>query len=75
VKDDLMFKKYFKLISMGMPQEQVALKMKADGLDASVLEKPEGVSPNDPGVYHVYDYGYIYIYIYRHASVYIVHVA
>ncbi|ETV99144.1 hypothetical protein H310_08548 [Aphanomyces invadans] len=49
VKDDTAFKKYFKLLSMGMPKEQVALKMKAEGLNADVLETPDGVSPNDPG--------------------------
>ncbi|KAH9110003.1 hypothetical protein LEN26_013880 [Aphanomyces euteiches] len=49
VKDDPAFKKYFKLMSMGMPKEQVALKMKAEGLKAEVLDTPDGVSPNDPG--------------------------
>ncbi|RHY74122.1 hypothetical protein DYB34_005103 [Aphanomyces astaci] len=50
VKDDPAFKKYFKLMSMGMPVEQVELKMKAEGFDASVLATPDAVSPNDPGV-------------------------
>ncbi|KAF0698593.1 Aste57867_10787 [Aphanomyces stellatus] len=49
VKDDPAFKKYFKLLTMGMPKEQVALKIKADGFKPEVLDTPDGVSPNDPG--------------------------
>lgn len=50
IKDDPAFKKYFKLLQMGMPLEQVKLKMSAEQLDATVLDRPDDVSPNDPGV-------------------------
>lgn len=50
VKDDPQFKKYFKLRGMGMPVEQVKLKMKAEEVDPDVLDKPDDVSPNDAGV-------------------------
>lgn len=50
IKDDPAFKKYFKLLQMGMPLEQAKLKMAAEELDASVLDRPDDVSPNDPGV-------------------------
>ncbi|EQC33474.1 hypothetical protein SDRG_08984 [Saprolegnia diclina VS20] len=49
VKDDPAFKKFFKLLTMGMPKEQAQLKMKAGGLDGALLETPDAVSPNDPG--------------------------
>lgn len=50
IKDDPEFKKYFKLLQMGMPIEQAKLKMAAEKLDPSVLDRPDDVSPNDPGV-------------------------
>ncbi|OQS01276.1 hypothetical protein ACHHYP_01499 [Achlya hypogyna] len=50
VKDDPAFKKFFKLLTMGMPKEQAQLKMKAEGLDGTLLDTPDAVSPNDPGV-------------------------
>lgn len=50
VKDDPVFKKYFKLRDMGMPVEQVKLKMKAEEVDPEMLDKPDEVSPNDAGV-------------------------
>ncbi|KAF0686440.1 Aste57867_21768 [Aphanomyces stellatus] len=34
------YEKYFKLMKMGMPLEQVKLKASADGLDPSVLDNP-----------------------------------
>ncbi|KAF0720481.1 Aste57867_274 [Aphanomyces stellatus] len=37
---DSKYDKYFKLLKMGMPLEQVKLKAAADGLDASVLDGP-----------------------------------
>ncbi|KDO24004.1 hypothetical protein SPRG_10700 [Saprolegnia parasitica CBS 223.65] len=49
VKDDPAFKKFFKLLTMGMPKEQAQLKMKAEGLDGALLETPDAISPNDPG--------------------------
>jgi hypothetical protein len=50
IKDDDQFKKYFKLRSMGMPDEQIKLKMSAEKIDPTILDRPDGVSPNDPGV-------------------------
>jgi hypothetical protein len=50
IKNDPQFKKYFKLRDMGMPAEQVKLKMKAEELDPDVLDRPDDVSPNDAGV-------------------------
>uniref|UniRef100_K3WRT8 MYND-type domain-containing protein n=1 Tax=Globisporangium ultimum (strain ATCC 200006 / CBS 805.95 / DAOM BR144) TaxID=431595 RepID=K3WRT8_GLOUD len=49
IKDDPSFKKYFKLLQMGMPLEQVQLKMSAEQMDATILDRPNDVSPNDPG--------------------------
>lgn len=49
VKDDPQFKKYFKLRQMGMPDEQIQLKMKAEEVDPTLLERPDDLSPNDPG--------------------------
>ncbi|OQS03817.1 hypothetical protein THRCLA_03895, partial [Thraustotheca clavata] len=49
VKDDPVYKKYFKLKSMGMPLDQVKLKMKAEGCDEALIDTPDVVSPNDPG--------------------------
>ncbi|KAG7401990.1 hypothetical protein PHYBOEH_008511 [Phytophthora boehmeriae] len=49
VKDDPQFKKYFKLRQMGMPHEQIKLKMKADEVDPNLLDRPDDVSPNDIG--------------------------
>lgn len=50
VKDDAKFLKYFKLRQMGMPDEQIKLKMKAEEVDPDLLDRPDDVSPNDPGV-------------------------
>jgi hypothetical protein len=50
VKDDPKIKKYFKLRQMGMPDEQIKLKMKAEDVDPDLLDRPDDVSPNDPGV-------------------------
>jgi hypothetical protein len=50
IKDDDQFKKYFKLRSMGMPDEQIKLKMSAEKIDPTILDRPDDVSPNDPGV-------------------------
>ncbi|GMF34151.1 unnamed protein product [Phytophthora fragariaefolia] len=50
VKDDPKFLKYFKLRQMGLPDEQIKLKMKAEEADPNLLDRPDDVSPNDPGV-------------------------
>uniref|UniRef100_A0AAV1UU14 Uncharacterized protein n=1 Tax=Peronospora matthiolae TaxID=2874970 RepID=A0AAV1UU14_9STRA len=34
---------------MGMPDEQIKLKMKAEEIDPDLLDHPDEVSPNDPG--------------------------
>ncbi|POM58884.1 Formin-2 domain containing hypothetical protein [Phytophthora palmivora] len=49
VKDDPKLTKYFKLRQMGMPDEQIKLKMKAEEVDPDLLDRPNEVSPNDPG--------------------------
>lgn len=50
VRDDPTLIKYFKLRSMGMPDEQIKLKMRAEEIDSDLLDRPDEVSPNDPGV-------------------------
>ncbi|RHY41097.1 hypothetical protein DYB34_000913 [Aphanomyces astaci] len=51
VSVDLKHEKYVKLLKLGMPKEQVVLKMKAEGLDVSVLDTPsEGVAPEGPSI-------------------------
>lgn len=50
VKDDPEFRKYFKLKDMNMPIEQIRLKMENDGVSEALLDTPNAVSPNDPGV-------------------------
>lgn len=50
IKNDPEFAKYFKLQQMGMPAEQIKLKMSAEKHDPTVLDRPDDVSPNDPGV-------------------------
>ncbi|ETI38623.1 hypothetical protein F443_15700 [Phytophthora nicotianae P1569] len=49
IKEDPKFVKYFKLRQMGMPDEQIKLKMKAEEVDPDLLDHPDQVSPNDPG--------------------------
>lgn len=49
IRDDPAFTKYFKLLQLGMPVEQAKLKMTAESLDPTVLDRPDDVSPNDPG--------------------------
>lgn len=41
IKDDERYVKYFKLLKMGMPPEQVKLKMSADGVDPELLDTPD----------------------------------
>ncbi|OWZ19581.1 Formin like protein [Phytophthora megakarya] len=41
VKDHDKFAKFFKLLKMGMPLEHVQLKASSEGLDASLLSKPD----------------------------------
>lgn len=50
VKDDPAFRKYFKLLDMSMPVDQIRAKMEAEGVSPALLETPDAVSPNDPGV-------------------------
>lgn len=50
VKDDPEFRKYFKLKEMAMPSEQIKAKMEGDGVNPALLDIPDEVSPNDPGV-------------------------
>ena len=47
VKDDPKFAKYFKMLAMHLPKIAVEAKMKAEGVDPSILDlDPESVSPN-----------------------------
>lgn len=50
VKDDPELRKYFKLKDMAMPAEQIKAKMEGDGVNPSLLDTPDEISPNDPGV-------------------------
>jgi hypothetical protein len=50
VAEDPKFKKYFKLLAMNMPMDQIKMKMEADGFDPELLDHPNRVSPHDPGV-------------------------
>lgn len=50
VKDDPAFRKYFKLLDMSMPVDQIRAKMETEGVSPSLLDTPDAVSPNDPGV-------------------------
>lgn len=50
VDEDPAFVKYFKLLRLDMPKEQIRIKMEADGVDPSLLDHPKRASPNDPGV-------------------------
>lgn len=48
VKDDPKFAKYFKMLAMHLPKIAVEAKMKAEGVDPSILDlDPESVSPNN----------------------------
>jgi WASH complex subunit CCDC53 len=47
VGDDPMYKKYFKMLRIGVHKGQVKLKMQSDGLDPSILDMdPSSPSPN-----------------------------
>ncbi|OWZ19222.1 Formin like protein [Phytophthora megakarya] len=46
VKEDPAYEKFFKLVKMGMPPEQVKMKMSAAGLNADLLDAPDAPSPN-----------------------------
>ncbi|KAL4093817.1 hypothetical protein PRIC1_011247 [Phytophthora ramorum] len=46
VKEDPAYEKFFKLVKMGMPAEQVKMKMIAAGLNADLLDTPDAPSPN-----------------------------
>uniref|UniRef100_A0AAV1UQK8 Uncharacterized protein n=1 Tax=Peronospora matthiolae TaxID=2874970 RepID=A0AAV1UQK8_9STRA len=46
VKEDPLYEKYFKLVTMGMPAEQVKVRMKAAGVDADLLDTPDAPSPS-----------------------------
>lgn len=46
VKEDPAYEKFFKLVKMGMPLEQVKMKMNAVGLNADLLDTPDVPSPN-----------------------------
>jgi hypothetical protein len=46
LKDDERYKKYFKLLGMGVPKNQLRLRMSQDGIDPEVIDMdPEGPAP------------------------------
>ncbi|OQR92872.1 formin-homology 2 domain-containing protein [Achlya hypogyna] len=49
VKDDERYAKFFKLLKMGMPAEQIKLKMGAEGLNPDLLETPDAVLADGKG--------------------------
>ncbi|DAZ99886.1 TPA: hypothetical protein N0F65_008629 [Lagenidium giganteum] len=49
VKDDEKYAKFFTLLKMGMPVEQIKLKMGAEGLDPNLLDTPDAVLPGSGG--------------------------
>lgn len=51
VKDHDKFAKFFKLMKMGMPLEQVKLKASAEGLDASLLDTSDTLLNEDGSVF------------------------
>ncbi|KAJ8524563.1 hypothetical protein ON010_g16554 [Phytophthora cinnamomi] len=46
LREDPAYEKFFKLVKMGMPLEQVKMKMSAAGLNADLLDTPDAPSPN-----------------------------
>lgn len=46
VQEDPEYEKYFKLLKMGLPAEQVKIKMKNAGVDPELLDDPTKLSPN-----------------------------
>jgi hypothetical protein len=47
LKDDPAFARYFKMLKMHLPRGAVVLKMQADGVDPSILDRdPDALSPN-----------------------------
>lgn len=49
VREDPEYEKFFKLVKMGMPTEQVKLKMSAAGVNPDLLDTPDAPSPNQKG--------------------------
>ncbi|POM72125.1 Formin-2 domain containing hypothetical protein, partial [Phytophthora palmivora] len=49
VKDDEQYAKFFKLLKMGMPSEQIKLKMSASGLNPDLLDTPDAPMPGSSG--------------------------
>lgn len=50
VKDDPAYARYFKLMKLGMPVEQIKLKLSAEtDLDPNLLDTPDAISPNSGG--------------------------
>ncbi|KAL8002976.1 putative formin, FH3 domain, formin, GTPase-binding domain, armadillo-like helical [Plasmopara halstedii] len=47
VKDHVKFAKFFKLMNMGMPVDQVKLKASAEGLDCELLDTPDKLVDED----------------------------
>lgn len=45
-KDDPTYKKFFKMLHVGVPEPAVKLKMQAEGLDPNILSNPEQLIPS-----------------------------
>lgn len=55
LKDDERYKKYFKLLGMGVPKNQLRLRMSQDGVDPDVIDMdPEGPAPEGAVVAQAY---------------------
>ncbi len=50
VKNDPMFKPYFKMLMLGIPRPQVEHKMNLEGIDPAILDNPDGPSPNQNSI-------------------------
>ncbi|XP_019872828.1 WASH complex subunit 3 [Aethina tumida] len=46
--EDPRYKKFFKMVQFGVPEPAVKLKMKNEGIDPSILDKPNDVIPGVP---------------------------
>eukprot|EP01086_Lenisia_limosa_P013471 TRINITY_DN42639_c0_g1_i1.p1 TRINITY_DN42639_c0_g1~~TRINITY_DN42639_c0_g1_i1.p1 ORF type:complete len:181 (+),score=49.16 TRINITY_DN42639_c0_g1_i1:51-593(+) len=48
IKDHPTYAKYFKMLRLGVHEQQIKMKMEGDGLDPSILDDPEAPAPAMP---------------------------
>jgi WASH complex subunit CCDC53 len=48
-QNDPSYKKFFKMVQMGIPLPAVKIKAQAEGLDPNVLDNPDGPAPGGGG--------------------------